>query len=165
MRPPEWAKVEDFVRKIEKIFFSQIISESSKTYRKPLLKYFWMFFLKKNIHLGHRKISKFSRFSLDIATLVHHCSQSSNTITKWPGTVVHLHVEKLQLLYNRLCLLPCDFRRGSALQPLRFCDWYIYLYTDSKVTHFATLRFPKPKEIGLIATIRFQHLDLNCGLG
>ena len=37
--------------------------------------------------------------------------------------------------------------------------------TDSKVTHFATPRYTKPKEIGPIPTIRFQHLDLNCGLG
>ena len=59
-------------------------------------------FLKKNIRLGLRKISKFSRFSLDIATLDHHCSQTINPMTKWLGTVVHLHEEKLQLLYNRL---------------------------------------------------------------
>ena len=31
--------------------------------------------------------------------------------------------------------------------------------------NFATLRFTKPKEIGLIATTRFEDLDLNCDLG
>ena len=82
-----------FHPKNQKIFFSQIISESSKTYRKSLLKFFWIFF-EKNIHLGLRKISKFSRFSLDIANLDHHCSQTSNAMTKWLGTVVHLQVEK-----------------------------------------------------------------------
>ena len=54
-------------------------------------------FLKKIfVCLGLRKISKFSRFSLDIATLDYHCSQTSNAMTKWLGTVPHLHVEKLQ---------------------------------------------------------------------
>ena len=33
---------------------------------------------------------------------------------------------------------------------------------DSKVSYFATLRFTKPKEIGLIATTRFEDLDLTC---
>ena len=56
-------KSRNFVRKIEKIFFSHIISESSKTYRKPILKYFWIFFW-KNIHLGLRKISKKWEFLL-----------------------------------------------------------------------------------------------------
>ena len=41
------------------------------------------------------------------ATLVH-CSQTSNAMAKWLGTVVHLHEEKLQLLYDRLYSLPCD---------------------------------------------------------
>ena len=37
--------------------------------------------------------------------------------------------------------------------------------TDSKVTHFATPRYTKPKEIGPIPTIRFQDIDLNCVIG
>ena len=37
--------------------------------------------------------------------------------------------------------------------------------TDSKMTNFATLRYTKLKEIGLIATTRFEDLDLNCGVG
>ena len=41
--------------------------------------------------------SQNSRFSLDIATLDHHCSQTSNAMTKWLGRVVHLHVKKPQL--------------------------------------------------------------------
>ena len=56
---------------------------------------FLIIFVEKSVHLGLRKISKFSRFSLDIATLDHHCSQTSNPMTKWLGTVVHLHEEKL----------------------------------------------------------------------
>lgn len=40
-----------------------------------------------------------------------------------------------------------------------------YTDTDSKMTNFATLRLRKVKEIGLIATTRFEDLDLNCGLG
>ena len=32
-------------------------------------------------------------------------------------------------------------------------------------THFVTLSLRKVKEIGLIATTRFEDLDLNCGLG
>jgi hypothetical protein len=56
---------------------------------------FLIIFVEKSVHLGLRKISKFSRFSLDIATLDHHCSQTSNPMTKWHGTVVYLHEEKL----------------------------------------------------------------------
>ena len=88
----------------ETIFFAQINSESSKTYRKLLLNCFSIFFEKIFIW----DLEKFRNFhvfrSLDIATLVHHCSQSScsNTITKWLGTIVHLHVEKVQLqLFSR----------------------------------------------------------------
>ena len=36
---------------------------------------------------------------------------------------------------------------------------------DSKVSYFATLRFTKPKEIELIATTRFEDLDLTCVIG
>ncbi len=39
------------------------------------------------------------------------------------------------------------------------------IYSESKVTNFATLILRKVKEIGLIATTRFEDLDLNCGLG
>ena len=55
--------------------------------------------IKKVAHRGHAqkrpKIKK-SRFLQDIATLDHHCSQTSNVMTKWLGIVVYLHVEKLQ---------------------------------------------------------------------
>ena len=37
--------------------------------------------------------------------------------------------------------------------------------TDSKVSYFATLILRKVKEIGLIATTRFEDLDLNCVIG
>ena len=33
------------------------------------------------------------------------------------------------------------------------------------MTNFATLILRKVKEIGLIATTRFEDLDINCGLG
>ena len=33
------------------------------------------------------------------------------------------------------------------------------------MTNFATLSLRKVKEIGLNPTIRFEDLDLNCGLG
>ena len=75
------------------------------------------------IFIWDRKISKFSRFSLDIATLVHHCSQSSNPITKWLGTVVHLHVEKLQLLYNRLCPYVCSPVTSGGGLPYNPCGF------------------------------------------
>ena len=55
--------------------------------------------IQKVAHRGHAqkrpKIKK-SRFLQDIATLDHHCSQTSNAIAKWLGIVVYLHVEKLQ---------------------------------------------------------------------
>ena len=56
---------------------------------------------------------------------------------------------------------PCGFVSDRQI------DLYTYLptYTDSKMTNFATLRLRKVKEIGLIATTRFEDLDLNCGLG
>ena len=54
----------------------------------------------EKIFIWDRQISKFSRFSLDIANLDHHSSQTSNQMTKWLGTVVHLHEEKVQLLLN-----------------------------------------------------------------
>ena len=41
----------------------------------------------------------------------------------------------------------------------------IYRLSDSKVTNFATLILRKVKEIGLIATTRFEDLDLNCVIG
>ena len=37
--------------------------------------------------------------------------------------------------------------------------------SDRKVTNFVTLILRKVKEIGLIATTRFEDLDLICGLG
>ena len=88
---------------------SRISSEKSKKYFflkssqnhlkriETTFKIFLNIFFKKNIHLGHRIFLKFSRFSLDIAILVHHCSQTSNAMTKFFGKVVDLLVEILQL--------------------------------------------------------------------
>ena len=80
-------------------------------------------FLKKNIHLGLRKISKFSRFSLDIANLDHHCSQTSNPMTKWLGSVSLFIYMKRNYNYYSIDYIPSPVtRRGAALQPSRFCD-------------------------------------------
>ena len=105
---------------------SQISSESSKTYRKSLLKCFWIFF-EKNIHLRLGKISKFSRFSLDIATLDHHCSQTRNPMTKWLGTVVHIYTRReTTTIVQSTISPPLWLQEGVSLQPLRFCNWYIF---------------------------------------
>ena len=50
---------------------------------------------------------------------------------------------------------PCGFVTDRRI------DWL----SDSKVSYFATLILRKVKEIGLIATTRFEHLDLNCVIG
>ena len=46
----------------------------------------------------------------------------------------------------------------------------IYIHTDTYTikiifTHFVTLSLRKVKEIGLIATTRFEDLELNCVVG
>ena len=110
----------------------RISSEKSKKYfllkstpnlLKRIENHFWNvfgFFLKKIFIWDKKK----SRFSLDIATLVHHCSQTSNPITKWLGTVVHLHVEKLQLFSNFPS--PVTSGGGSVYNPYGFVtDIYI----------------------------------------
>ena len=74
--------------------------KSSQNHLKRIENHFYNifeYFFEKNIHLGLRKIPKFSCFSLDIATLDHRCSQTRNPMIKWFGMVVDLQVEKLQL--------------------------------------------------------------------
>ena len=39
------------------------------------------------------------------------------------------------------------------------------MYSDSKVTNFATLILKKVKDIGINPTTRFEDIELNCGLG
>ena len=61
---------------------------------------------------------------------------------------------------------------GQPYNPCGFVsDRYIHRYTIHRYTikiiftHFVTLSLRKVKEIGLIATTRFEDLDLNCGVG
>ena len=55
----------------------------------------------KKLHIGappkNGPKSQNLRFSLNIATLDHHCSQTRNAMTKWLSTIIYLHIEKLQL--------------------------------------------------------------------
>ena len=55
----------------------------------------------KKLHIGatpkNGPKSQNLRFSINIATLDHHCSQTRNAMTKWLGIIIYLHIVKLQL--------------------------------------------------------------------
>ena len=55
----------------------------------------------KKLHIGAKPKngpkSQNLRFSINIATLDHHCSQTRNAMTKWLGIIIYLHIVKLQL--------------------------------------------------------------------
>ena len=72
------------------------------------------------------------------------------------------HVTKISMSYSERTIAVRAYYRVNPEAIVGFAYDLYNIYTDSKVTHFATLIFTKPKEIGPIPTIRFQDIDLTC---
>ena len=98
-------KSRNFVRKIEKIFFSHIISESSKTYRKPLLKYFWIFFWKKYSSGTYKNFEKMGK--------IIFCLIQPNRLKRMVNRVFVVENTKKQQKSG-----PCDRSNSTISAPL-----------------------------------------------